>query len=247
MQGSAFTESAAAAVTDECVLFGSSGLQQHGILSYAADIEQADGVLVVPPHPHFAGNMDNNVVKALGEVLAEAGFIVLRFNYRGVGESEIDLPPGTSLYDYWEAVERLAQHEPIVDDAAGAARYLLDDASCGVRRIHVVGYSFGAVVGCIVAGRIESAASAVAICTPWKRRYDLSRLHALRVPKLFVNGKDDFVFDRAAFETEFAAMPDPKMHEVLGEDHFFRGEERELAARVTSFIKAIDGETCGER
>jgi hypothetical protein len=47
-----------------------------------------------------------------------------------------------------------------------------------------------------------------------------------------------------AFETEFAALADPKVHQVMGADHFYRGEEEAIARRVGELIASVDD---GER
>jgi len=44
-------------------------------------------VVIAGPHPLLGGNMRNNVVRCLGDGLAEMGFLTLRFDYRGVGRS----------------------------------------------------------------------------------------------------------------------------------------------------------------
>ena len=46
------------------------------------------GVVMCHPHPLFGGNMDNNVVLAVTSALNDQGFATLRFNFRGVGNSE---------------------------------------------------------------------------------------------------------------------------------------------------------------
>ena len=51
--------------------------------------------------------------------------------------------------------------------------------------------------------------------------------------------EDDFVFDSEVFAAEFAVMPEPKSHEVLGEDHFYRGEETTVATRVAAWLEAL--------
>ena len=233
------TSEACLDAVEETVQIPCGDIQLEGVLSYREDVTTADGVLIVPPHPHFAGNMENNVVEELSRVLTEAGHVVMRFNYRGVGNSEIHLPPGVALFDYWETVERLAELDEIAEDATCAADFLLRSLDSPQSKCHIVGYSFGAVIGALVAGQQERVDALAAICTPWKRRYDFSFLHALAVPKLFINGEDDFVFDSEVFAAEFAVMPEPKSHEVLGEDHFYRGEENAVASRVAEWLAAV--------
>jgi alpha/beta superfamily hydrolase len=44
--------------------------------------------VVCHPHPLFGGTMINKVVHTLARALQEQGLPTLRFNYRGVGQSE---------------------------------------------------------------------------------------------------------------------------------------------------------------
>ena len=44
--------------------------------------------IICHPHPLMGGTMHNKVVTTLGKALTETGYAVLRFNYRGVGQSE---------------------------------------------------------------------------------------------------------------------------------------------------------------
>ena len=44
--------------------------------------------IVCHPHPQFGGTMDNKVVTTLIRAARDAGAAALRFNFRGVGESQ---------------------------------------------------------------------------------------------------------------------------------------------------------------
>ena len=47
------------------------------------------GVAVIAhPHPLFAGTMHNKVVQTLARAFVQCGWTAVRFNFRGVGESE---------------------------------------------------------------------------------------------------------------------------------------------------------------
>jgi alpha/beta superfamily hydrolase len=47
------------------------------------------GIAVIAhPHPLFGGTMDNKVVQTLARAFVQAGWTAIRFNFRGVGESE---------------------------------------------------------------------------------------------------------------------------------------------------------------
>src|SRR5690242_14854981 len=80
-----------------------------GIFSYAARGNPTRAVLVCSPHPNFGGDMQNNVVAALAERFSTDA-VTLRFDYRGVGQSRIDLPAGLSVFDYWENLEKTLEY-----------------------------------------------------------------------------------------------------------------------------------------
>ena len=44
--------------------------------------------IVCHPHPLFGGTMDNKVVTTLTRLARDEGAVVVRFNFRGVGESQ---------------------------------------------------------------------------------------------------------------------------------------------------------------
>ena len=44
--------------------------------------------LIAHPHPLFGGTMDNKVAQTLARTLAELGYISVRSNFRGVGQTE---------------------------------------------------------------------------------------------------------------------------------------------------------------
>ena len=53
----------------------------------------------------MGGNMDNNVIRHLSQGFNKEGCLTLRFNYHGVGKSEIKLPTDTALFNYWSSLE----------------------------------------------------------------------------------------------------------------------------------------------
>ncbi len=49
--------------------------------------EPFPGVIVCHPHPLYGGNMLNNVVTAICQVLAGCSIVAFSFNFRGMGNS----------------------------------------------------------------------------------------------------------------------------------------------------------------
>ncbi len=58
----------------------------HGVV-HMPDSEPRALAIVAHPLPTMGGSMDNKIVTTLVKTFAELGFIAVRFNFRGVGES----------------------------------------------------------------------------------------------------------------------------------------------------------------
>ena len=213
-------------VVEECVAFTSEGLRLEGVLAYLeSQPVPHSAVLLLCPHPHLGGNMDNNVVRHLARRAAEDGCVTLRFNYRGVGNSELVLPDGLSLYAYWEDMEREHRYEVLLPDALAAAEFLIQ--ASGVQRWSIVGYSLGALLAGMVA-RHARPDRIVAISPP-VRKVPLPPDYGDGVPKTFVFGDADFTLDPEAFRRDYDLLQEPKSFLCLsGMDHFFRKFEERL-------------------
>lgn len=237
----------------ERVTFPAGGVHLQGRLTYPEEGTPEGGVLLLPPHPHFAGDLDNNVIRALERGLGASSLAVLAFNYRGIGGSGIDLsggPPSKgprgssrdgSIYDYWERVERETRYEEIVEDAEAAWSHLIAQLPLEPP-LHLVGYSFGAVLAALLtrARRDDPPLPAsLSLVAPPIRRYPLPFLDELPLPRLLLLASEDFLYG----EAEIAALeelPLPRRVEVIpGADHFFRGREDEAAHRVATFVAGL--------
>lgn len=218
------------AAVEERVRLPSGGLELEAVLAYSPEETDAVPVLLLPPHPNFAGDLHNNVVRALAGELGGGGFAALRLNYRGVGESDIELPAGATVFDYWRRVEEEKLYEPIVDDALAALAWLL--TALAADRAVLVGYSFGAIIGGLAACRDGRVARLVAIAPPL-RRYSFDFLRPAPLPMHFIFSDHDFLYDEADVRRFAAGLGARGSTTVLeSPDHFFRGVEGELARRV---------------
>ncbi|MFK8331568.1 alpha/beta hydrolase [Pseudomonas sp. BJa5] len=103
------------------------------------DVADARGVvLLCHPNPVQGGTMTNKVVSMLQRTARDAGFITLRFNYRGVGASAGSHDMGSGE----------------VDDAQAAAKWLLDKHP--QLPLTLMGFSFGGFVAASLGGRLEA-------------------------------------------------------------------------------------------
>jgi len=170
------------------------------------DDDRVDRIAIIcHPHPQYQGTMFNKVVHTLARVHNQLGMPALRFNFRGVGDSDGSYAGGEGEGNDLLAVARYAQSR-----WPGAVIWL-------------AGFSFGAVVTArkaaeIGAGRLTSIAPAVNI---------LSDKLTVRptMPWLIVHGAADDVVPLDAVRDWVAAnQPGPELIVLPDAGHFFHGE-----------------------
>jgi alpha/beta superfamily hydrolase len=204
-----------------------------GIVGYPAHGNPPLAVLLCSPHPNYGGDMENNVVAALAEGLSVEA-VTLRFDYRGIGESRIELPAGISAFDYWEKVEETLDYAEPLSDTAAALDHLAS-LSAGLPMV-AIGYSFGAIMGTNIAVN-DCRIVAMAGISPPLKRVRFEHLTNCAKPCMIVSGQDDFVYDAQTAEALVtAAGASLILHRPAG-DHFFVGAEMELVDQVAQFLK----------
>ena len=202
------------------VSFKVKGLSFEGVVAQPEDAVSIPGIVVCHPHPLVGGNMDNNVVLSLCSALATAGFVTLRFNFRGVGNSEGEHSKGV-----------LEQHEVL-----GALELLKAWPGVDGRRLGLAGYSFGSSV-ILSNSALHKKASAFALISPPLAALEGTELKKNKQPALVVAGDRDKLVqsERLAEVLETFSRP-PVCQIVSGSDHYWFGYEDQLAPRVVDFF-----------
>jgi len=186
----------------------------HGQLEaiYHPSTEQAERVaLVLHPHPLYGGTMHNKVAVHMAKALEAAGYVTLRFNFRGVGES-------TGSHDGGRGA---------AEDARVALDYLLAHQPTA-REVLVAGFSFGASValrfGCADA-RVHRL---IAVGTPanW---LDPEILAGCGKPIAFIHGERDQTAPLAGLEK---LVGRERIRIIPGADHFFEQQLDDLRAAI---------------
>ncbi|MDO8490805.1 MAG: dienelactone hydrolase family protein, partial [Dehalococcoidia bacterium] len=163
-----------AEVNGKMVRFLCGDLSLEGVLHIPRRKPVMGGVVVCHPHPLYGGDMDNNVVRAICQGLEEVGLGSLRFNFRGVGESEGSFANGVGeLADVEAAVSLLSGIEAI-----------------DTKHIGLCGYSFGAGVAFSHACR-DRRVRAIAAVSIQATSVDATADYA--GPKLLVCGSRDLL------------------------------------------------------
>jgi hypothetical protein len=125
---------------DEVTFFGPHEQRMFGCLHMPPSIGPVGVVVCSPIQSEFLANYRREVV--LGRALAAAGFPVLRFHYRGTGNSDGD--------------DRHVTIGSMVDDAEAAVGYLR--TRTGVTRVAFVGTRLAALVAAGAAGDADPLA-----------------------------------------------------------------------------------------
>jgi alpha/beta superfamily hydrolase len=210
-------------ITEEHVVFSGSGLKLEGIIHLPKADTTLPAVVICHPHPLYGGDMDNNVVTAVSEAVAETSIAALRFNLRGVGMSEGEYDGGNGEQD----------------DVVAALDFLASVSAIDSSRIGLVGYSFGSKVALPVALRHQEL-QAVALVSPFLTDVEWERLKVYATPKLFICGSEDGFIDSEKVRRLAGGLPGRVRCEIVaGADHFWLGYEAKVAEKVASFLKGV--------
>ena len=205
-------------MTETRVKFPCGDLILEGVTTVPQSKGPFAGVVVCHPHPLYGGEMDNNVVIPICQVLAQAAIASLRFNFRGVGASQGRFADGVG--------ER--------QDVVAAISYLLTLEAVDKNRIGLCGYSFGGAVSLEVAP-VDERVKALALISPAISTY--VPLKQYTKPKLIVCGGADQFVSIISLQRLAEELPPPNDFELVsGADHFWGGYEDKVAARVTAFF-----------
>lgn len=202
------------------------GIKLEGLIGSNEAFSAKRGVILCHPHPLHGGDMDNPVIVSGVEASCEAGFSTLRFNFRGVGESEGVYADGVG--------ER--------EDVQAAVECLDSRLGDGDPSLILLGYSFGAIAGLPIAvldGRIKGMA---AIAPPLEM-YDFGFLKGCRKRKLIIAGSQDPFCPLPLLEEWFQGLDEPKSLALIqGADHFFLSHRRSLIPPLKEFFKLFSSQ-----
>jgi hypothetical protein len=175
---------------------------------------------VLHPHPLGGGTMHNKVVFRAAAALNDAGLLVLRINFRGVGQS-------TGEHDEGRGEQ---------EDVRAGLNYLVENYP--EERITLCGFSFGARVGLEVGMAVERVTRLIAIGAPVDK-YDFSFLEGCRKPVLFVHGEHD-EYGKLDRLQELVDRVSPhaqvELRIIKGAGHFFDNQLDELKQVITEWV-----------
>ena len=169
----------------------------------------ARGLAVIAhPHPLFGGTRDNKVVQTLARTLVGLGYLALRPNFRGVGDSAGSHDEGRGETDDLLAVVRHGLADPALAHLRPSIPLVL------------AGFSFGSFVQSRVARRLQSDGVPVArmiLVGTATGRFEVERVPA---NTLLIHGELDDVVPLQSV-MKWARDGDAPVVVIAGADHFF--------------------------
>ena len=172
-------------------------------------------------HPSHGGTMHNKVVFSAAQALQSLNIPVLRFNFRGVGQS-------TGIYDGGRGE---------MDDVRWALDFLCNRYP-GLPAL-IGGFSFGAYVGLRVAALDKRVQAMIGIGVP-ARWFQGEHLQGCSKPKLLIHGTADELapFDDTSQWFEQLSAP-KRLVAVEGADHFFQNRLEDVQCIISEFVRAL--------
>lgn len=171
-----------------------------------------DVALVCHPHPLHQGTMNNKVVTTLARAARDLGMPVLRFNFRGVGESGLQWDRGVGE----------------IDDALLAAKEL--QRRYPNAQVWLMGFSFGGYVAANAALRLKVAG--LVLIAPATSRFDMDRVQ-VAVPTLVAFNRDDDTVEPESMQAWVDRQARPLTHYIQEQGgHFYHGQLGGLKRQV---------------
>ncbi|MCD6298407.1 MAG: alpha/beta hydrolase [Deltaproteobacteria bacterium] len=202
-------------MTEEKVFFQAGDVKIEGLV-YNSSGEK--GVVVTHPHPLYGGDMHNNVVETIVEAYQDKDYTTLRFNFRGMGQSE-----GT--YD-----EGIGEQE----DVRASLAYL---GELGKTSIHLAGYSFGAWVNALGLKSFDLARRTVMVSPP-VNFLDFSFLdYSEKIQLVIAASRDDIGPPDMIKEMIPVWNPEAQFEVIQGADHFYCGKNGDIKRIIQEFLE----------
>lgn len=170
------------------------------------------------PHPQHGGTMRNKVVTIMERSLRELGLATVRFNYRGVGDSEGEFDDGEG-----EVGDLLAVVEWVRTVRADTDLWL-------------AGFSFGAYVT-LRAAQDLPVRQLITVAPPVER-YGFSELVPPNCPWLVVQGdEDEVVSSQAVIDWIENLDQKPELVVMEGSGHFFHRRLMDLRGLIKNCVQ----------
>jgi len=162
--------------------------------------------------------MYNKVVTTLARTLQGVGLTTVRFNFRGVGQSQGEFDHGRGE----------------VDDLLAVAKWLQNEM--GHQEIWLAGFSFGAFIA--ASGAVQLPVRKLITIAPPVMHFPMRELPPILCDWIVVQGdKDDVVPPEEVIIFAESRQPKPVIIRLPEADHFFHGQLGELRTKLEEQLK----------
>ena len=174
--------------------------------------------IICHPHPLYGGTLTNKVVHTLAKSCLDLGMPAIRFNFRGVGQSEGHFEHG------------LGEQQDCIAVAAWARQQYPD------RPTWLAGFSFGSFVAYQAFEEIK--AERLLLVAPAVGLFQFQQMDNINIPWCVIQGKEDEITPPDSVEAwvKSQAVP-PKFFYLDDVSHFFHGKLKVLREIITNIWK----------
>lgn len=161
--------------------------------------------VICHPHPLYGGTMHNKVVYMVANTFNALGLGAIRFNFRGVGQTEGSFDHGNGE----------------TEDLQTVVKWL--DTEYAPSELWLAGFSFGSYVA--LRGHQAVQAKRLLLVAPAVERFDFANLQLPDLPTLIIQGQQDQIVSPEAvahWVQQQTHVPDFIWLEAA--DHFFHGQ-----------------------
>jgi len=177
--------------------------------------------VIAHPHPLFGGTKDNKVVQTLARAFLQMGYVTLRFNFRGVGQSAGEHDNGQGETDDLVQLTELA-------------RATLLPAELQNEPIAMAGFSFGAFVTSHGAQRLREAGTNIGKLVLVGTATSRFKVAAVPDNTLVIHGEVDDTVPLADV-LRWAGEQNLPVMVMPGVEHFFHGKLPQLKELVVRY------------
>lgn len=188
------------------------------------DNKKAPLALILHPHPQHGGTMNNKVVYTLYKSFNDQGFTTLRFNFRGVGQSEGSYGDGKGeLCDAMTALEWLKTEHPEAP------------------QIWIAGFSFGAWISLQLLMQRPEISGFIAVSPP-ANLYSFDFLSPCPTSGMIIQGTRDSIVNEGSVKSLVDRLKEQhnisiNYQLILEADHFFHQKHDLLKSHILQYLK----------
>lgn len=181
--------------------------------------------VVCHPHPLYQGTMDNKVVTTIARAWSALGLSTVRFNFRGVGQSEGEYAKGEGEKEDLKAV--LDWLQSVYPNAV----------------FWLGGFSFGAYIAISVAAQGSFPIQALLAVAPPVQHFPIGDTLVPKMPMIVIQGDQDEVVPYSAVQHWYDTMQKLKANitfiTLKDASHFFHGRLIELKSEIIRSMEPL--------